>query len=251
MQGDFGTQPPTERIRQVLLVVFTGVPPLPVSSVLLGSRVRAATVVALSDQGVCTVASDLDVDAVLAAGWADPKTFSPQEWARAEEFWLERRKDDARLLEVRGRASALITEWTGRTPHDVGSFGTRVNLESSDLDLGIGYPVAEREELMAALEGRAVFKGERKTSFSTTRLVFSFELDGVEIDVSALTEDDFAVACRMLDQIEEGMDRDERIAHTWVKHLLRSSGRLDDYARWKLVVYARYCPEFNWVPIPE
>jgi hypothetical protein len=23
------------------------------------------------------------------------------------------------------------------------------------------------------------------------------------------------------------------------------------HATWKLVVYARYCPEFNWVPITE
>jgi hypothetical protein len=43
----------------------------------------------------------------------------------------------------------------------------------------------------------------------------------------------------------------ERIAHTWVKHLLRSAGRMDEYAEWKLVTYARFCPEFNWVPIPE
>jgi hypothetical protein len=47
------------------------------------------------------------------------------------------------------------------------------------------------------------------------------------------------------------MSRDERVVHTWVKHQLRQTGRLEDYANWKLVVYARYCPEFNWVPIPE
>jgi hypothetical protein len=57
-----------------------------------------------------------------------------------------------------------------------------------------------------------VFKGERKTRFSTTRLVF---------------------------------------AHTWIKHLLRSSGRMGEYAEWKLVTYSRFCPEFTWVPIPE
>jgi hypothetical protein len=36
-----------------------------------------------------------------------------------------------------------------------------------------------------------------------------------------------------------------------VKHLLRQTGRLEDYAAWKLVTYARFCPEFTWVPIPE
>lgn len=81
--------------------------------------------------------------------------------------------------------------------------------------------------------------------------MFLFTVEGIEIDLSALTVEDFTVACRMLDQIETGMTREERIAHTWVKHQLRATGRLEDYARWKLVVYAKYCPEFNWVPIPE
>lgn len=193
----------------------------------------------------------MDLDVVLAKGWADPADFTPLEFAAASDFWHQRREDDARLHAVRTRASDLIIRWTGRTPRDVGSFGTQVNLDSSDLDLGIGCPVNQRGMLTAALEGRATFRGERYTSFSTTRLVYSFAVDGIEIDLSALTAEDFAIACRMLDQIEAGMSRDERIVHTWVKHRLRATGRTEDYAKWKLVVYARYCPEFNWVPIPE
>jgi hypothetical protein len=193
----------------------------------------------------------LDLDRLLAAGWADPATFPPEEFARAQMFWLERRRHDGVLASVRAEASDLVREWTGRQPRDVGSFGTRVNLETSDLDLGIGYPVGARAELMAALEQYAVFKGERRTRFDTTRLVFAFTCREVEIDLSALTEEDFVVACRMLDQIEAGMTEQERIAHTWAKHLLRNAGRMREYAEWKLVVYARFCPEFNWVPIPE
>jgi len=41
------------------------------------------------------------------------------------------------------------------------------------------------------------------------------------------------------------------VCHTWVKYLLRAQGRLEEYAAWKLVTYRRFCPEFNWVPIPE
>jgi hypothetical protein len=137
-----------------------------------------------------------------------------------------------------------------------------LNLETSDLDLGIGYPVERREELISLLAPNTVFKGERVTRFpaadlggsepaTTTRLVFAFEVDCVEVDLSALTEEDFAVACRMLDDIEASMTEPERIVHTWVKYLLRSSGRMAEYAQWKLVTYARFCPEFTWVPIPE
>jgi hypothetical protein len=206
--------------------------------------------------------SGLDLDAILAARWADPAVFSAGEFARAEVFYRERREQNDALLAVWAEAASLIREWTGRDSRDVGSFGLRLNLASSDLDLGFGYPVQERDALTVALAGHASFKGERITRFpgadradggsvTTTRLVFAFTVAGVDIDLSALTEDDFVVACRMLDDIEASMTEQERIAHTWVKHLLRSTGRMTEYAQWKLVTYARFCPEFSWVPIPE
>ncbi|GAA2720271.1 MULTISPECIES: hypothetical protein [Streptomyces] len=193
----------------------------------------------------------LDLGAITKKGWAGRGDFPDEEYAQAAAFYAARRAQDPRLHRVREKAAALIKEWTGRTPRDVGSFGIRLNLESSDLDLGIGYPVAERQTLLEALAGHAKLLGERKTRFSTSRLVFAFEVEGVEVDLSALTEEDFAVACRMLDEIEATMTLEERVCHTWVKHLLREAGRMEDYADWKLVTYRRFCSEFNWVPIPE
>lgn len=195
--------------------------------------------------------TELDLDAILAARWADPNVFPAAEFARAEAFWRAQRAQDDELLAVRVKAADLVREWTGRQSRDVGSFGLRLNLETSDLDLGIGYPVDQRDALITVLGPHTVFTGERKTRFSTTRLVFAFTVEGIEVDLSALTEEDFAVACRMLDEIEATMTEQEQIAHTWIKHLLRSSGRLSEYAEWKLVTYARFCPEFTWVPIPE
>lgn len=208
------------------------------------------------------VDSELDLNALCAARWADPEVFPAAEFARAETFYRQRRQHDGVLLAVRAKATSLVRKWTGRQARDVGSFGLRLNLESSDLDLGIGYPVAQRGTLMTALAAHVSFKGERVTRFptaqrldggsgTTTRLVFAFTVDGVDVDLSALTEEDFTVACRMLEDIEANMTERERIAHTWVKHLLRSAGRMEEYAEWKLVTYARFCPEFTWVPIPE
>ncbi|MER7210672.1 hypothetical protein ABT340_26770 [Streptosporangium sp. NPDC000239] len=193
----------------------------------------------------------LDLDAILTVGWAVPESFPPQEFQRAEAFWWARRAEDERLLKVRTTAAQLVKGWTGRPSRDVGSFGIQLNLESSDLDLGIGYPVQDRQDLIKALVSHTTFDGEHNTRFTNTRLVFSFEVDGVEIDLSVLTEEGFDVACRMLDEIDAGMSRQERIAHTWVKHLLRANGRSEQYAAWKLATYARFCPEFDWVPIPE
>jgi hypothetical protein len=195
--------------------------------------------------------TELDLASILASGWVNRSDFPAAEYERALEFYDAMRTHDERLSRVREKASGMIEAWTGRSPRDVGSFGTRLNLETSDLDLGIGYPEAGRAGLMGTLAAHAVFLGERYTRFSTTRLVFAFAVDGVQVDLSALTEDDFAVACRMLDQIEQAMTFEERVCHTWVKHLLRARGSLEEYAAWKLVTYRRFCPEFNWVPIPE
>ncbi|MEU2769371.1 hypothetical protein ABZ628_21815 [Streptomyces diastaticus] len=195
--------------------------------------------------------TELDLNAIAERRWVDRGDFTDAEFARARAYYEEMRVHDDRLERVRAEAAAMISEWTGHKPRDVGSFGTRLNLESSDLDLGIGYPVEDRDRLREVLAPHTTFLGERKTRFSTSRLVFSFTLDGIEIDLSALTIEDYAVACRMLDQIDTTMTQEERIAHTWVKHLLRSSGRTDEYATWKLTTYARFCPEFNWVAIPE
>ncbi|MGH8903361.1 MAG: hypothetical protein ACRDYA_17240 [Egibacteraceae bacterium] len=197
------------------------------------------------------IPTSLHLDAIVAAGWADPGGFPALEYAKARAFYASLRRHDQRLLRVREAVAAEIQAWTGRVPRDVGSFGLRLNLESSDLDLGIGYPPESRERIAAALRPHAVFKGERQTRFTTTRLVYLLERDGVEIDLSVLTEEDFVVACRMLDEIDATMSEQERVAHTWVKHLLWSSGRLDAYAAWKLVTYRRFCPEFSWVPISQ
>jgi hypothetical protein len=149
--------------------------------------------------------SELDLDAILAARWADPAVFPAGELVRAD----QRREA---LTAALAAHSSFKGEWVTR------------------------FPTAERAD---------------GGSGTTTRLVFAFTVDGVEVDLSALTEEDFVVACRMLDDIEANMTEQERIAHTWVKHLLRSAGRLTEYAEWKLVTYARFCPEFTWVPISE
>jgi hypothetical protein len=109
--------------------------------------------------------SGLDLEPILAVRWADPAVFPAGELAKAQAFYRERRLKDDALLAIRAKAASLIREWTGRDSRDVGSFGLRLNLESSDLDLGIGYPVELRDELTGVLAGHSSFKGERITRF--------------------------------------------------------------------------------------
>jgi hypothetical protein len=93
----------------------------------------------------------LDLDEILTARWADPHVFPAAEFARAEAFWRARRAQDDELVAVRAKAADLVGEWTGQQSRDVGSFGLRLNLETSDLDLGIGYPVDQRDTLITVL----------------------------------------------------------------------------------------------------
>lgn len=160
-----------------------------------------------------TIESDdtkLDLDEILAARWADPHVFPAAEFARAEAFWRARRARDKELLAVRAKAVDLIRGWTGCQSRDVGSFGLRLNLETNDLDVGIGYPVDQRDTLITVLGPHTVFKGKRKTRSSTTRLVLAFTIEGIEVDLSALAEEDFAVVCRMLNEIEATMTEADR-----------------------------------------
>jgi hypothetical protein len=103
-----------------------------------------------------SLATELDLTALAAKGWANRSDFPETEYARALEFYQAMRAHDGRLHQVRAQAAGRIEQWTGRVPRDVGSFGTRLNLETSDLDLGIGYPVEDRAALMAVLSLRAV-----------------------------------------------------------------------------------------------
>ncbi len=196
-----------------------------------------------------TPAAGTGLDRILAAGWADPSGFSPEEFARAEAFWRERRRDDRRLLAIHAKAADLVQGWTGQLPRGLGSVIIQTNLGTSDIDLGLGYPAADRDRLASALARHARFDGEQPTPFGSTRLAYAFTCDGVEVDVSLLVAADLRTACRMLEQIGRDMSREERIACTWVKHLLHTAGRTEDYAAWKLATYARFCPEFIWVPM--
>jgi len=103
---------------------------------------------------------ELDLDAILAARWADPQVFPAAEFARAEAFWRARRTQDDKLVAVWAKATDLIRSWTGHRSRDVGSFGLRLNLETSDLDLGVGYPLDQRNTLITELRPHTVFKGE-------------------------------------------------------------------------------------------
>src|SRR5260370_39256807 len=107
--------------------------------------------------------TDLDLAALLAKGWADRGDFPDAEFDQALAFYRAMRDHDGRLSAVRARASGMIGEWTGRGPRDGGSVCTVLNLGSSGLDLGIGYPGDNRGHQMAAPAGCKAVLGRGST----------------------------------------------------------------------------------------
>jgi hypothetical protein len=87
--------------------------------------------------------------------------------------------------------------------------------------------------------------GEQPTRFATNRAAFAWRLEGVEIDITVLDPAALDTACRMIAQIRTAMTATERIAFTWVKHLLLQRGHTAAYQEWKHAPYRRYCPEFS------
>lgn len=171
------------------------------------------------------------------------------EFTRAEALYDQIRGDDPRILAIRSRAVDRIERATGYRAADVGSFGLELNLPDSDLDLAIGVPPSDLLRVLDALTARYSYKGERVSSATTSRHVFCFEQDGIEIDVGVLPDRDLAALEEGLDRCRRQMTRLEKVEHVWHKHRLKQAGEEQAYARLKLESYAKYCPTFLWQPI--
>src|SRR5262245_51500991 len=106
---------------------------------------------------------------------------SKEDWKQAVEFYNKVRSHDGRIMELEERAVAYVFQLTGYKAEDVGSFGLKLNLPDSDLDLAIGVPVADSDRVLSTLRTHLKYKGERMTRDSSTRHVFALSIDGVEI----------------------------------------------------------------------
>lgn len=168
---------------------------------------------------------------------------------RPEMFYDSIRAQDPRLAAIEAKAIKKVGELIGNTAIDVGSFGLLLNLPESDLDLAVGVPPSDAPRALAILRAAMQFKGERKTSAATTRHIFAFAVDDVEIDLGVLPETDLRILEQGLNRCRAGMTRAERIEHVWKKWQLKKANRRAEYARLKLEPYRQFCPSFLWTPI--
>lgn len=195
--------------------------------------------------GMSSPVTSLDLESIVARGWALAEDFAPAELARASRLWCHVRSMDTALAGVRDRAGHTVhllvkSEWS-----DFGSHGLRLNLPGSDIDLGVGVKRDEWSRVQASLSKNANFLGIERTPFASTRMVFQWWIGESLVDLSVVTPEAYRDARNMISAIDAGMTQEDRIRFTWIKHQLKTSGNREEYAAWKLAPYRRFCPGYT------
>jgi hypothetical protein len=159
------------------------------------------------------------------------------------------RAHDRRLHAVATQAAGLVGDWTGYPCALLGSFSLALNVGTSDLDLGLAIHPHALARVAGCLDGPTRFKGERRSTPTSTRLVFGTTVAGVSIDIVLLPPDDHHTLLAALARCRQQMLLADKVRHVWHKHLLRQAGHRNAYEVFKLGPYRTYCPEFTWSPV--
>jgi len=159
------------------------------------------------------------------------------------------RAHDRRLHAVAAQAATLVRAWTGYPAELLGSFSLGLNVDTSDLDLGLGVHPHALARVAGCLDGPTRFKAERRSTPTSTRLVFGATVDNTSIDIVLLPPADYQTLLAALARCRQQMPHYEKVRHVWHKHLLRQAGHHHAYEVFKLGPYRRYCPEFTWTPV--
>jgi hypothetical protein len=159
------------------------------------------------------------------------------------------RAHDQRLHTVAAQAAGLVCGWTGYPCELLGSFALGLNVDTSDLDLGVAVHPHALARIAGCLDGPARFKGERRSTPTSTRLVFGATVANTSIDIVLLPPGDYQTLLTALARCRQQMPHHDKVRHVWHKHLLRQASHRHAYEVFKLGPYRQYCPEFTWTPV--
>jgi hypothetical protein len=194
--------------------------------------------------GLCPSRHQSDLGAVLAAGWIDLGHLAPAERRLASRFYETAAVDRARLRGVQEVARASCEAWTGSLPHPMGSSYAGTALGVSDIDLYAPMPATcgSLGELEVLLAGRVVYRKTRPGPTGEDRHLFSYQEGGTRVDLNFVPPSDYRLALTVVHEIRGGLTREDRAAHTWIKHLLHECGDHDAYDGWKTSMRLRCSP---------
>ncbi|MEZ0065548.1 hypothetical protein ABIA32_001544 [Streptacidiphilus sp. MAP12-20] len=195
-------------------------------------------------EGLCPSTCTSDLNAVLAVGWVDLGHLAPGERRLASRFYETVAVDRARLRAVQEAARSSCTVWTGSRPHPMGSSYAGTALGCSDIDLYAPMPAScvNLGQLEVLLTGRAVYRKTRPGPTGEARHLFGYLEGGTRVDLNFVPLSDYRLALTVVHEIRSGLSREDRVVHTWIKHLLQEREDHDAYDAWKTSMRLRCSP---------
>jgi hypothetical protein len=205
---------------------------------------RARSNETAGQQGLCPSERDADLQAVLLAGGVRLSQFAPREQEQAQRFYASLATLRAGLGATTARAIAA-SQAAGLTElHAMGSSQYGTVLHDSDIDLYAPIPPTcpDLDTLRALFDGHAMYRKTRSVPTDRPRHLFAFQQDGTDVDLNLVEPADYRLAVAVVREITEALAEPDRIANTWIKHLLHRRRQADAYDRWKEDMRLRHSP---------
>ncbi|WP_052434997.1 hypothetical protein [Streptacidiphilus melanogenes] len=126
----------------------------------------------------------------------------------------------------------------------MGSSYAGTALPDSDIDLYAPMPphCAALDDLRALLERKAAYEKTRLGPTGKPRHLFTFPQGTIKVDLNFVEREDHQLALTVVREIAATLDWSDRVAHTWIKHLLNERGEEEAYDQWKTTMRLRTSP---------
>ena len=197
--------------------------------------------------------SEADLHAILHAGRIRLHQLALAEQGLAEQFYatLASRRADLAVATARAIAASRSRGLAELQAMGSSQYGTA--LHDSDIDLYAPIPptCADLGPLRALLDGHAEYRKTRSVPTAGPRHLFDFQQDGIDVDLNLVEPADYRLAVTVVQEIAAALTGPDRIANTWIKHLLRERGHADAYDQWKDAMRLRHSATLRRLRAPQ
>lgn len=197
--------------------------------------------------------SEADLYAVLHAGRIRLHQLAPAEQGLADDFYGSLTGQRTALTTATARAITASRAMGLAELQSMGSSQYGTALHDSDIDLYAPIPTAcpDLDSLRALLAGHAEYRKTRAVPTQRPRHLFAFRQDGIDVDLNLVEADDYRLAVTVVHEIAAALTRSDRIANTWIKHLLHHRQQADAYDRWKDATRLHHSPSLRQLRAPH
>lgn len=139
-----------------------------------------------------------------------------------------------------------IYEIVGVKPQLVGSSYVGISIKDSDADFAISC-LNEKERMQLhqkMIDSGFDFYGERQASCTTTRLLYSMNILGKDVDINLMLKDDFDLLVSGMRHAKNSLTIKDKLSIKKKKKLLKKCKL--EYEQYKLLIYEKFCAGLVW-----